>query len=236
MAIEYFIEIKDWVIPENMMSRDVFAIPMYIEYVATFTWAMSGAIVGVRRRYDIVGVFVIALFSSMGGGLIRDGVMLQRTPVMLTNGMYLLIIVIATIIVGLVARKVISLPKSFSITKLVEVIDVLGIPAYAVVGMLLSLDQSMSLPGVVLVGVVNGVGGGLLRDVITGEEPALLKPGQFTPLVVLLVCVVFVALTEWIVIPIYPAALFTIALFFIIRVLIIRFNWRTEALVPHDSA
>lgn len=236
MAIEYFMEIKNWLMPESVMSRDIFTIPIYIEYIATFTWAVSGAIVGVRRRYDIVGVFVIALVSSMGGGLIRDGVMLQRTPVVLTNGMYLLIVVIATMIVGLAVRKIISFPESFSIKKLVEVIDVLGIPAYAVVGMVLSLDQSMSLPGVVLVGVVNGVGGGLLRDVITGEEPALLKPGQFTPLVVLLVCVVFVALTQWVAIAIYPAALVTIALFFIIRMLIIRFNWRTEALIPHDPA
>lgn len=236
MLIDFILAIKNSLSFDYVLTKDVFTIPAYIDYFATFTWALSGAIVGVRRRYDIVGVFVIALVSSMGGGLIRDGLLLQRTPALLTNGLYLILIALATLLVGLVSRKLINLPKSFSITKLVDVIDMLGVPAFAVVGMVLALEQHISLPGVVLVGVINGVGGGLLRDIVTGEEPLLLKPGQFTPLVVLIVCTVFVALTQFTSVATYPAALFTLALFFVIRMLTIRFNWKTEALIPHDNS
>src|SRR6187397_2706353 len=51
-----------------------FTIPVYYDYFATFTWAVSGALIGVHRRYDLVGVFVIALVSAVGGGLLRDGI------------------------------------------------------------------------------------------------------------------------------------------------------------------
>ena len=85
-----------------------FAIPLYFDYFATFAWALSGAVVGVRRGYDIVGVFVIALVSSTGGGLIRDGFLLHRTPVVLTDSVYLALIILATTLVGLAAKRLVA--------------------------------------------------------------------------------------------------------------------------------
>ena len=56
---------------------DNFTPPLYFEYFALLLWAVSGAIVGWRKGYDVVGVFVIAFVSSFGGGLLRDGLFLQ---------------------------------------------------------------------------------------------------------------------------------------------------------------
>jgi hypothetical protein len=51
------------------LTETAFQVPIVFDYVATFTWAVSGAIVAIRRRYDITGVFIVALLAALGGGL-----------------------------------------------------------------------------------------------------------------------------------------------------------------------
>jgi uncharacterized membrane protein YeiH len=212
-----------------------FAIPLYFDYFATFAWALSGAVVGVRRGYDIVGVFVIALVSSTGGGLIRDGFLLQRTPALLTDGAYLVLIILATSIVGLAAKRLVAVLNQAWVDKLIELIDAVGVPAFAIVGMQMALTQEISILGVVLVGVINGVGGGLMRDVLARETPRLLLPGQYSALVILIACLTFVGLIRGLGMDATKAALVTITLFFVVRALTVRFNWTSSALLREPS-
>ena len=147
------------------------AIPPSFDYGATFAWALSGTVVGIQKRLDIVGVFVMALLSSTGGGLMRDGFFLQRTPPLLTDPVYLPIIALAASLTSLFTGRPTRIPWA---AKLIDIID--GIPAFAVIGMQLAQDAHVSTPGVIFIGIVNRAGGGLLRDVIVGEVPALLRP------------------------------------------------------------
>lgn len=213
-----------------------FTVPVYFDYFAVLTWAISGALVGARRGYDIVGVFAIALVSAVGGGLIRDGVLLHRTPGFLVNGVYIMLVVIATALVAIGARGFVTVPRWLASDKLIEGIDALGVPAYAVVGMQLAQEQGLSIPGVVLVGIVTGVGGGLLRDVLTGQPVRLLLPGQYSGLVLLLACITFVVLTRKLQIGATTAGITTMALFFVTRLLIIRFNWKSEPILRAPTA
>jgi uncharacterized membrane protein YeiH len=208
-----------------------FTIPVYFDYFATFTWAVSGALIGAHRRYDLVGVFIIALISAVGGALLRDGVVLQRTPAFLTNGTYLILVASATAAVAIGMQERLWRPRWATLVKLVEWIDSIGVPAYAVIGMQLAQAQGLSTPGVVLVGVLNGVGGGVLRDVLVNEPAHLLLPGQYTSLVLLLACVTFVVLTRWSGIAATPAGLAAMALYFVIRAVTIHFNWQTKPLL-----
>lgn len=181
----------------NKLPQGEFTIPVYFDYVATFSWALSGAIVGARMRYDITGVFVISLVSSMGGSLIRDGLFLQRTPPVLTNGMYLILIATAVFLASILSRMVIGMLNNNIVNKVIDLIDAVGIPAFAVVGMELALSKKVALPGVVLIGVINGVGGGLLRDLLSGQQPRLLLPGQLSALIVFFACMVYSSLIHW---------------------------------------
>ena len=221
--------------PLTALSPGDFTLPVYFDYLATFSWAVSGAIVGARMRYDVTGVFVVALVSSMGGSLLRDSIFLQRTPPVLTNGTYLILIFAATLLVGLAASRIIRVPKSVSVDRLVDLIDALGIPAFAIVGMQLALSHQVSLPGVILIGVVNGVGGGLLRDVISMRAPLLFQPGQFSSLIVLLACVAYVLLTQWVGLDSGRTGLATVAIFFVVRALSIRFHWKTRAMLRDEA-
>ncbi|WP_298624234.1 TRIC cation channel family protein [uncultured Zoogloea sp.] len=213
------------------MSASAFQIPVYFDYLATFAWALSGAVVALRKRQDIVGVFVLALLTSMGGSILRDGVFLQRTPPVLTDQVYLPLILTATLLVALLRRRIAHLPV---VNRLVDTIDAFGTPAFAVVGMQLALGAAIPLPGVVLVGAVSGVGGGVLRDMIVREVPFILQPGQFSALIVLLACAVFLGLTLAAGLAAEVAAWTTIGVAFVARMLTIRFDWRTRPLLDAD--
>ena len=216
------------------MPLDDFQLPRLLDYIATLTWATTGAMVGARKRYDVVGVFVVALLSAVGGGLLRDGLILQRTPVMLTDPAYLPLVLAATLIVMVFASRLGNLLEADIVKRLTDTIDAVGTSAFAVVGMQLAEARGLPIAAVLFVGVANGVTGGLLRDIVVGETPALLRPGQFSSLSLLFACSVFQALVHWLGFPVVQAAWSMVGLFFVLRVLAISFNWKTEAILRDD--
>jgi uncharacterized membrane protein YeiH len=209
------------------MADADFQLPILFDYIATFTWAVSGAVVAIRRRLDIIGVFVLALLAAIGGGLLRDAVFLDRTPVFLVNPAYLSLIVAATIVTSVFARYLRRLIGPDTVQKIVDYIDALGTPAFAVFGMQLAQDAGLPLVAVIFVGVANGVAGGFLRDIVVRDVPTILRPGQFSTLTLLAACAVYLLLTMQAGIPPARAGWITVGLFFVARVLTIRFNWRT---------
>jgi uncharacterized membrane protein YeiH len=211
------------------MSATEFQVPILFDYVATFTWAVSGAVVAIRRRFDIVGVFVVSLLAAIGGGLLRDALFLNRTPVFLLNPDYLSLIVGATIVTAVFARYLRNFIGRDTVQKIVDYIDALGTPAFAVFGMQLADDAGLPLIAIVFVGVANGVAGGILRDIVVREVPALMHPGQFVALTLLAACGVYLLLTVHGGLEPRRAAWITVAVYFLARVLTIRFNWQTSS-------
>lgn len=215
---------------QDMMDTG-FRVPIVFDYAATLAWAVSGAVVGIRKRYDITGVFVIALLSAAGGGMMRDGFFLQRIPVVLLNPVYLPLIAGATLLMSLFARSLIHIVRGETVGKLVDIIDALGTPAFAVIGMQLAQDKGIPTFGVIFVGVVNGMAGGLLRDVVVREVPTLLRPGQFISLTLVLACGFFLVATQQYHVDPMRAAWATVGGFFLLRVLAVRFNWQTRSVL-----
>jgi uncharacterized membrane protein YeiH len=122
------------------------------------------------------------------------------------------------------------------IDPLIEVIDALGVPAFAVVGMQLSLQAGVPIPGAALVGVVNGFGGGLLRDVLVGDTPSILRPGRPAISILIFLCVLFLLLVRWVGLSNEIAAWGMILLYFAIRMLSMRFRWQTRPVLPDEPA
>ena len=212
------------------MTATDFQIPIAFDYAATFTWAVSGAIVAIRQRFDITGVFVVSLLAAIGGGMLRDALFLNRLPVFLVNPAYLSLVVGATISTTIFARYPRNLIGPDTVQKIVDYIDALGTPAFAVFGMQLAEDAGLPLIAIVFVGVTNGVAGGVLRDIVVREVPALMRPGQFASLTLLAACGLYGLLTlEFAMTPLH-AGWITVGTFFVARVLTIRFNWQTSAI------
>lgn len=210
------------------MLKDQFALPVYFDLGATFLYALTGALLAIRRHYDVVGLFVLALVSGLGGGLIRDGVFIQSgPPLAMKDGRYLYAIMAGCLTAAMFRHGVDRLQKGFLLA------DALGLGAYAVVGVERSLEANLSVMASILVGVINASGGGLLRDVLVREEPLLFKPGQFYVLAALLGASVFTVLIVHFQKP-TTSALLAIGCTFVFRILAIVFNWKTRTLWPEQ--
>src|SRR5476649_380218 len=207
------------------MGNTAFHLPVWFDLGATFAFGLTGALAAIKRGYDLVGVFFLALASGIGGGLIRDGVFIPggaATP-LLTDPRYIEIIVGATVAGALFGGHA----KKFH--RLIAVVDALGLGAYAAFGTEKALTAGLAVPAAILVGVINAAGGGLLRDIITREEPLVFKPGQFYVLTALAGAVTFVFCSVTLDLTPAPAAFAAIAVTFIFRALTIIFNWRTTS-------
>lgn len=199
-----------------------FILPIGIDLAAVFLFALTGAWAAVKRDYDFVGVAALAFVVGVGGGLIRDSVFLQQgAPAVMQDVRYLWAVLAATI------AGVLLHPVAGRLDRFIAVVDAAGLGAYAVVGVQKSLSAGISPTGAVLVGLVNAVGGGLIRDVLVRDEPLFFKPGQFYALAALAGCMVFVMLVEFWRLPFEQAAWIGICATFLFRMLAIELNWRT---------
>lgn len=208
------------------MKNEAFILPAYFDYLATFLWAISGALLGARKGYSIPGILTVALVSSVGGGLLRDGLFIQNgPPAILRTPVYLSLIAVAVAIILLFGQYI---QRFRYFHPAVGLVDAIGLGAYAVVGMDRALVAGLSLPAVVLVGMVNAVGGGILRDVLTGREPAMFRPGTLEEILALVGCVFFVILARFLSVALSTAAWLTIALVFLLRAIAVRYRIRSR--------
>jgi uncharacterized membrane protein YeiH len=216
------------------VSSHQFQLPVFFDIGATFIWAMTGAGLGVRKGYDITGVFVMAFVSALGGGLLRDGIFLQHgPPEAVRDPSYLLTVVVGAVVGAAIAVRAGGRRPSSRFTAVTSVVDAVGLGAYTCVGAQMSLAAGLSYPAAIFIGVVNGCGGGLLRDVLVNEIWML--PGQLLALVALVGALVFCGLTGLTATGAETAAWIAIVVTTAIRLLAIRFDWRTKALLPETQ-
>jgi uncharacterized membrane protein YeiH len=214
----------------NGMIVKTYSLPVIFDLGAVFVFGITGALAAVYRGYDFIGLFALAFVTGVGGGLIRDSIFIQQgPPAVVSDGRYFFAILLSGI-VGLLFHK-----RKKHIGQIIAVFDAAGLGAYAVVGVQKALAASLSMPASIMVGVINAVGGGLLRDILVREEPLLFKPGQLYVLAALAGCVLFVLLAVYLGIQAEVAALVTIVFTFILRMLAIKFNWSTKPLYRSEG-
>ncbi len=140
-----------------------------LDLTGIFVFALSGALVAVRKRLDVFGVLVLAGTTGLGGGFLRDVLIDATPPAALADWRYLLVPVVAGLLtfwfhpaVGRMERQVV-------------VLDAFGLSLFCVAGALKSLDYGLGPLPAALMGMVTGIGGGLIRDVLAGRVPAVFR-------------------------------------------------------------
>lgn len=209
------------------MPEAPFELPVLFNLAALFLFAATGALAAIQRGYDLVGLVALALVTATGGSLIRDGVFIQQGPPALATDWRFMAAVLAGAAVCLFLRRT---GRGRRFERVIAHADALGLGTYAVVGAQMALAAGLSAPAAVLVGVINAAGGGLMRDVLTREEPLVFRPGQFYVLAAVAGATVFVVVVVEGVLRPTSAAWVAIGLTYLLRALAIRFNWRTEPL------
>lgn len=133
-------------------------------------FAISGGLTAVRKGYDVVGVVALSLVTALGGGILRDLLLGDTPPVALRDTNYLVVPLVAAAIVslfhGLVERH---------LTRPVLVFDAAGLGLFAVTGTVKALSLGVNAVGSVVLGVITAVGGGVIRDVLAHDVPALFR-------------------------------------------------------------
>ncbi len=149
-----------------------------MELVGTVAFASSGAMLAIRKEMDLFGVCVLGVTASVGGGLMRDLILGITPPYMFRRPVYTLVAVSVSIFLFLVLYICRSFKESRAAAaydRVMALFDAVGLGIFTVSGIhtarSLGFDQAFLL---VFVGVITGVGGGLMRDVMAQEKPYIL--------------------------------------------------------------
>ncbi|MGM9556314.1 MAG: trimeric intracellular cation channel family protein [Oscillospiraceae bacterium] len=148
-----------------------------LELIGAAAFAVSGAMVAIEKRADIFGILFLAVTTALGGGVIRDVLIGRIPPVMFVSYWYLLISVVAALAVFIDAylrseKYKLHLDKLDAVN---NIFDAIGLAVFTVSGMNAAMPVSDNVILVLFVGMCTGVGGGMLRDVMTNTMPKVLR-------------------------------------------------------------
>lgn len=153
----------------NQFGGTIMLLIDLMDIIGTAAFALSGVLVGIKNKLDLFGVFVLAIITASGGGLIRDVIISKDLPVFFTQPKYLLIITICTI-AGCIAFKYIN-----RIIFVIKVFDAIGLGVFTVLAAYKGIMLDNPLIGVIFVAVLTGIGGGILRDMLVNDVPLVFK-------------------------------------------------------------
>ncbi|MCD9144193.1 trimeric intracellular cation channel family protein [Streptomyces albireticuli] len=153
------------------MLTDLFSpsVQHSLDLAGIFVFAISGALLAVRKNFDVFGMAVLAEVTALGGGLLRDLIIGAVPPAAFTDLGYFLTPLFATLIVFFLH------PEVERITKAVGVFDAAGLGLFCVAGTVKAYEHGLGLTFAATLGLATAVGGGVLRDILAHEVPSLLR-------------------------------------------------------------
>ncbi len=159
--------------------NDFNAIFQFCEALGTAAFAVSGAMVAIDKGTDIFGVLLMAVFTALGGGTLRDVLIGHFPPRMFTNFHYVLLSCICAVTVFIIARifKERYIERERLIEQVNNVFDAIGLGIFAVSGARIGMEAGFAdnIFLTTFLGTTTAIGGGMLRDVLLQEMPFVLK-------------------------------------------------------------
>lgn len=140
-----------------------------LDLIGTFVFALSGAIVGVRKRLDLFGVLVIAFAAGNAGGIVRDTLIGSTPPGAISNWRYIVVSMLAGLAIFFYS------PFIQRHKNLILMFDGAGLALFAVNGTQKALTFGLNPLAAAMLGMLSGIGGGILRDLLVNEIPTVLK-------------------------------------------------------------
>jgi uncharacterized membrane protein YeiH len=152
-------------IPEAVLTQTM----LVLDGLGTLAFALSGGLLGVRRRFDLFGVLLLAFVVAVAGGMMRDVLIGAVPPVAITEVRYVAIAVAGGLITFYWAPQVAQWHRS------VLLLDAIGLGLFAVVGTQRAIAYGIHPAMATLIGMLTGIGGGVVRDVLAGVRPFVLR-------------------------------------------------------------
>ncbi|MFG2813979.1 trimeric intracellular cation channel family protein [Streptomyces sp. NPDC048410] len=191
-----------------------------LDVIGIFVFAISGALLAVRKNFDVFGMAVLAEVTALGGGLFRDLIIGAVPPAAFTDLGFFVTPLLATVVVFFLH------PHVERIQSAVLVFDAAGLGLFCVTGTTKAYSHGLGLTASATLGLATAVGGGVLRDVLANEVPSLLRWDRdlyAVPAIVgatmVVLCIRFDALTS-------VTSGIAAAVAFVLRLLAMKFHWR----------
>ncbi len=197
-----------------------------IEILGTISFASSGAVLAIKKRMDLFGVVTLGIITAVGGGLCRDIVLGNVPPAMFIHPIYTIVAVITSLVIFF-AFRIFKNRMSSQLVLLYEnvmmVLDTAGLGIFSVMGVNTAYRMHYrNLFLLVFVGMLTGVGGGLVRDLLAQEKPYILTKDVYAVASILgaLTCAILIRRTSPLMAMIAGATVV-----YVIRALAVRFKW-----------
>lgn len=203
---------------------------LIFEIIGTISFAVSGAMTAISKKMDIFGVIILATLTAVGGGAIRDLVLGINPPVTFTSPVYTIVAAITAIIIFIPQVQRFLHRKKAIYDYVLLVMDSLGLAVFTVIGIQTAVANTSGFNVFLLlfVGVITGIGGGVLRDIMAGNIPYIFVKHFYASasLIGAAVCTVLWNLIgqEW-------AMICGSAAVFILRILAAHYHWT----LPHPK-
>lgn len=196
----------------------------FLELIGTVAFAISGAVVGIQKKMDIFGVAILAMTTAVGGGIIRDVILNITPPAAFRNPVFTLSSIVIGIIVFVIYRHHFEMQKHAVYDVLLRIMDAIGLSLFTVIGVETAYihvaDANAYLA--IFVGVLTGVGGGILRDVLAGNTPYVFVK-HFYACASLIGAVVCAVCWSWL--GSLPSMLIGAGLIMVLRNLAVHYRW-----------
>ncbi|WP_201750161.1 trimeric intracellular cation channel family protein [Tautonia marina] len=194
--------------------------------VGSIAFALSGFMMGARKRLDLMGVFILAFLTANGGGVIRD-LLVDRPPAIMA-GLRPFYLTAGTVTLALVLK--LQQRASLERAWIFVLSDAVGLVAFGITGAIVGIEHDLHLFGVVILSFLTATGGGIVRDILVNEVPLVLH-GDFYGSVAILLGVAIDSLHRAdLMSPVSLLAVFAFGL--ILRLIAYRRRWSLPRLNP----
>ncbi len=145
------------------------------EYLGIIAFSASGFYIGKRNQLDVLGIYITAFLTALGGGIMRD-IIIDRPPISFTQNLPVLIVVLITTLLLFLRHRY---HHDIDSKPLFVFIDAVGMASFAISGALLALENGYNLQGIAIIAFVTAIGGGIFRDILINQIPYVLKGGFY---------------------------------------------------------
>ncbi|MET3728590.1 putative membrane protein YeiH [Fictibacillus halophilus] len=141
-----------------------------LNIIGTIAFAISGALVAMEEDYDILGVFILGLVTAFGGGILRNVLIGLPVDTIWEQGLLLKSALASMGIVFFMPESMIQFSK-----RSLHFFDAIGLSAFAIQGAIAATSMNHPISAVIVAAILTGIGGGMIRDVLAGRKPVVLR-------------------------------------------------------------
>ncbi|MBP9489935.1 MAG: trimeric intracellular cation channel family protein [Aliarcobacter sp.] len=158
------------------------------DIIGIICFALSGFLIAVHYKLDILGVFISSFLTALGGGMIRD-VLADRTPYVFTTNLPVFLVV-ATVLIALLFKlhKIDDLEGKTAFI----ISDAIGLVSFSITGSIVAIQNDFNFLGVLILAFLTAVGGGTIRDILINRVPSILVSEFYATVALIIASIIFV--------------------------------------------